>query len=432
MYSVLRFSVQQGVKMNTFNRGLKMKKKKRLLNIIMVLIIVAVLVCGVLMAGSVRGWFDSPDMAEEAFIKAHKVTGSVFIERMGVGYELKEGSTLKSADIIETKNSSCVLQIGDSYLYVNENTELSIIENSDNKNAEITLNKGSVIVVENSDANSINIIAEDGFEASGEIYAVNIVTGAKSVCAYKSDVQVYHNGGSLEIPEANKLSVSAQADGSFDEEIYPVSVNGLSDSELQKLIALNNTNPICFDSAQMQKVIDDRLSEKLAAQKASEEADSKILAQGGTVGTTEDGKSVVAGEGSLSCTLEIRCDTILPNMKNLTAGKGQYVPANGIILSTSKIAFSEGETVFDVLNRACRLAGIQIEYSWTPLYNSYYIEGINHLYEFDCGNQSGWMYKVNGWFPNYGCSAYELKDGDVIVWTYTCNGLGADVGGSVY
>ena len=43
-----------------------------------------------------------------------------------------------------------------------------------------------------------------------------------------------------------------------------------------------------------------------------------------------------------------------------------------------------------------------------------YIEGINNLYEFDCGEQSGWMYSVNGWFPNYGCSRYQLKDGDVV------------------
>ena len=35
---------------------------------------------------------------------------------------------------------------------------------------------------------------------------------------------------------------------------------------------------------------------------------------------------------------------------------------------------------------------------------------------------------VNGWFPNYGCSRYGLKDGDVICWVYTCD-LGNDVGG---
>ena len=68
-----------------------------------------------------------------------------------------------------------------------------------------------------------------------------------------------------------------------------------------------------------------------------------------------------------------------------------------------------------------------MESKWTPMYNSYYIEGINQLYEFDCGDKSGWMYSVNGWYPNYGCSSYEVKDGDKIEWRYTCD-LGSDVG----
>ena len=126
--------------------------------------------------------------------------------------------------------------------------------------------------------------------------------------------------------------------------------------------------------------------------------------------------------------LEIRCDTILDNIENLTPGKEEFVPADGVILPMVQVPFYEGETVFEVLNRVCEMVNIQIEYSWTPMYDSYYIEGINHLYEFDCGEQSGWMYKVNEWFPNYGCSSYELSDGDVIVWCYTCVGLGADVG----
>lgn len=68
-----------------------------------------------------------------------------------------------------------------------------------------------------------------------------------------------------------------------------------------------------------------------------------------------------------------------------------------------------------------------MESSYTPIYGSYYIEGINQLYEFDGGGQSGWQYCVNGWFPNYGCSSYSVEDGDVIEWKYTCN-LGSDVG----
>ena len=40
------------------------------------------------------------------------------------------------------------------------------------------------------------------------------------------------------------------------------------------------------------------------------------------------------------------------------------------------------------------------------------------------------MYKVDGWFPNYGSSEYTtLKNGSNIQWVYTCD-LGADVGDS--
>lgn len=125
--------------------------------------------------------------------------------------------------------------------------------------------------------------------------------------------------------------------------------------------------------------------------------------------------------------LTIRCDTILDNMDILTPGKEEFVPADGIILPTVQVAIFEGDTVFDVLVRVCEKTGIQLEYKWT-MYETYYVEGINHLYEFDCGGQSGWMFKVNEWFPNYGISGYKVSNGDAIVFCYTCRGLGNDVG----
>ena len=128
------------------------------------------------------------------------------------------------------------------------------------------------------------------------------------------------------------------------------------------------------------------------------------------------------------CTITIRCDTIFNNADALEAAKVPYVPEDGEILPVITVEFTPGETVFDVLQRVCQAAELQLEYSWTPLYDSYYIEGINHLYEFDCGPESGWMYKVNGVYPNYGCSSYILQGGEEIVWCYTCEGLGADVG----
>lgn len=138
---------------------------------------------------------------------------------------------------------------------------------------------------------------------------------------------------------------------------------------------------------------------------------------------------LVENEGTENlCTITIRCDTIFDNVDSLEEAKLPYVPASGEILPVITVEFTSGETVFDVLKRVCEAADLQIEYSWTPLYDSYYIEGINHLYEFDCGFESGWMYKVNGWFPNYGCSAYTLQGGEEIVWAYTCVGLGMDLG----
>ena len=115
-------------------------------------------------------------------------------------------------------------------------------------------------------------------------------------------------------------------------------------------------------------------------------------------------------------------------MSLLDGEKAPYVPADGMILNTVTVEFTPGESVLDVLKRVCEASGILLEYSWAPVYDAYYLEGINHLYELDCGSESGWMYQVNGSFPNYGCSEYEVKPGDSIAWRYTCIGTGADLG----
>ena len=128
------------------------------------------------------------------------------------------------------------------------------------------------------------------------------------------------------------------------------------------------------------------------------------------------------------CTLSIDCKTILDNMDKCDKNKRELVPEDGWILPPTEVVFYDGESVFHVLKRTCKQMGIHMEFENTPIYNSAYIEGIHNLYEFDVGDLSGWMYSVNGWYPNYGCSRYALKDGDVVEWRYTCD-LGFDVGG---
>lgn len=130
-----------------------------------------------------------------------------------------------------------------------------------------------------------------------------------------------------------------------------------------------------------------------------------------------------------TCTFSIECATILNNLDMLDPNKLEMVPSGGVILAQTTVTFYEGESVYEVLQRVCRENKIHMEAEWTPIYNSAYIEGIHNLYEFDCGALSGWMYRVNGWYPNYGCSRYQLQDGDVVEWRYTCD-LGSDVGGA--
>ena len=131
-----------------------------------------------------------------------------------------------------------------------------------------------------------------------------------------------------------------------------------------------------------------------------------------------------------TCTLSISCATILDNMDWLDPEKAELVPEDGWILKPTVVTFYQGESVFNVLQRTCKQQKILMEFENTPMYNSAYIEGIHNLYELDCGERSGWMYKVNDWFPNYGCSRYQLQDGDTVCWVYTCD-LGADVGGDL-
>lgn len=105
------------------------------------------------------------------------------------------------------------------------------------------------------------------------------------------------------------------------------------------------------------------------------------------------------------------------------------VPADGVILPVTTVTVDKGATVYDLLVRVCEDNRIQMEHKGYTAYSSEYIQGIHNLYEFDGGGLSGWMYCVNGWYPNYGVSRYVLKSGDAVQFNYTCD-LGRDLPGA--
>lgn len=121
-------------------------------------------------------------------------------------------------------------------------------------------------------------------------------------------------------------------------------------------------------------------------------------------------------------TISIDMITLLDRMSSLQENKRAYVPSNGWVLQPIQVEIQEGDTVFTVLQRITSRNRIPMEYqgSSANAYQTVYIQGIAHIYEYDCGNLSGWMYFVNGAFVNAGASAYKVKAGDNITWRYTC------------
>ena len=122
----------------------------------------------------------------------------------------------------------------------------------------------------------------------------------------------------------------------------------------------------------------------------------------------------------ITCTLTIECKAILSNMDDLKPGHEKYVPSNGYILNNYTCAVNPGDTVFDVLEKACDDNSIILT-SHSSGYGVY-VAGINNLDEFDCGSQSGWKYKVNGVDANRSCGYYKLTGGENIVFYYTVTG----------
>ncbi len=125
-----------------------------------------------------------------------------------------------------------------------------------------------------------------------------------------------------------------------------------------------------------------------------------------------------------TCSFLINCSKAL-EYPGLSGSLRSALPQDGVLYGGSP-EIKDGDSVFDLLQRITRENGIPMEFSSSPGFGSKYIEGINSLYEFDCGPNSGWVYFVNGEKPGVGCDKYEIKPGDDVRWYYTLD-LGNDI-----
>ncbi len=86
------------------------------------------------------------------------------------------------------------------------------------------------------------------------------------------------------------------------------------------------------------------------------------------------------------------------------------------VFENKSASFAEGETVLDILLAAVKEEKIQIEYSGIGA--TAYVMGIDNVYEFDEGPESGWIYYVNEEFIEESAGTYKVNDSDIIVWEY--------------
>lgn len=455
-------------------------KKKKIANIVMVAVIIAIAVSGILGVGHIKGWFDKSD---ESTAVLTDFRGIITLQRDGVAYATTDETVLRKGDKITCDSGATVrIALDENYIVLGQNANAEIINTVSDEFA-LKVNVGEAFVNTN---NSVSLeFAEKQTEISNAVATLSVRKGAQSISVYQGSVS-----------EANEGQMLEWIGGK--ESVRNFSVKSLNDFNISQIRKANETKTLVFSNDDLDKLENERWEQmhgsgetttvgntaeaeaSTHAEKTTEEETTSSItekeepaatvAESTAIPTTSKTQTttektttepettkptvnkhttekptttkpvtttkpattttrpVETTKEKLTCTITIRCDTILNNMDNLDPAKAPYVPDDGVILREVTVEFEEGETVFDVLNRVCRQYNIPIEYSWTPMYDSYYIEGINNLYEFDCGSESGWMYKVNGWFPNYGCSSYYLTGGEKIVWCYTCNGLGEDVG----
>ncbi|MGI6203813.1 MAG: DUF4430 domain-containing protein [Anaerovoracaceae bacterium] len=167
-------------------------------------------------------------------------------------------------------------------------------------------------------------------------------------------------------------------------------------------------------------------SEKTDSEESSTDTESNSSGtQQKSSGTSGTSGSSSSSSSAKYVTISIDCTVLVGNTDNLTATqKAKINKTGGWILKATKVKIGSSDTVYTVLGRVTKAKGIQLSAEGNT--NTKYIKGIDNLAEFDAGDQSGWMYSVNGVFPDKGCGTYKVKSGDVIRWRYTTN-LGADL-----
>lgn len=140
-----------------------------------------------------------------------------------------------------------------------------------------------------------------------------------------------------------------------------------------------------------------------------------FILSGCKIQSPDEYKNEETGEikNPITVTLEIECKKLEGNLDKGKPEVQKLVPADYIILEKTEFTVEEGSSPLELLELAAKENDIVINKSGG------YVKGINGLSEFSFGSTSGWFYFVNDYKCTVGASAYSLKDGDEVRFTYT-------------
>lgn len=268
----------------------------------------------------------------------------------------------------------------------------------------------------------------------GEISAI-IPKGVKITSGDSSELEIITSKDIKDENIINKLKENISEDKKLDSIDQVFSMGGSKKIEFNDFITLTFKGLKGKDAAYIQdgklnliqKYASDELGRNSEKLEYAYDSDNDLIVKtkhftdfiAYTASKVEDGDDNPGGGGT-------NPDPI-PSKSYITLSIDKKTIGKGYTLSPTKVEITEGESVWDVLKREMDKRNIAYEYTFTPKYNSVYVEWIDGDGEFDHGSGSGWMYNVDGWYPNYGASVYKLTDGEVVQWRYTTN-LGRDLG----
>ncbi len=121
--------------------------------------------------------------------------------------------------------------------------------------------------------------------------------------------------------------------------------------------------------------------------------------------TTVEEKKETTAENTSTATIKIICDDTVTD----------DIWENPEILKETEYTFDGEVDAFTVLTEITKKNDISLVHS------DGYVTGIGGLSAMDAGENSGWMFQVNGELASVGAKDYILQDGDALVWFYTAD-----------